>query len=56
VDSDGEDHAADDWRYAAMARPISRVKAPPKTGPAPWSLDWIIAQDEAAKKRPGLRR
>ena len=29
LDSDGEDHAADDWRYAAMSRPFTRRKPKP---------------------------
>jgi hypothetical protein len=52
VDSDMEDHAADDTRYACMGRPISRVPKPREpTGPKPWTLDWVIAQDEARKKQ-----
>ena len=51
LDSDGEDHAADETRYACMARPMSRVPRKKESGPKPWSLDWIIQQDEAAKKR-----
>lgn len=50
IDTKMEDHAGDEMRYGCMARPVSRVqKAKPK-GPEPWSLDWIIQQDEAAKK------
>lgn len=51
VDSDMEDHAADDARYMCQARPWSRVKPPPPAGPKPWSMDWVIQQDEARKKR-----
>lgn len=51
VDSDGEDHVADEVRYACMARPLSRAKKAAPSGPKPWSLDWIVAQDEAAKAR-----
>lgn len=48
IDTDGEDHAADDTRYACMARPMSRVKSKvkPSSGPAPWTLDWIMAQND----------
>lgn len=54
VDSDMEDHGYDDTRYACQARPVSRVPKPRgEGGPAPWSLDWVIQQDEAAKKRAG---
>lgn len=51
VDTDGEDHAGDDTRYACMARPFSRVKqSRPQTGPKPFTLDWVIQQDEERKK------
>jgi hypothetical protein len=44
VDSDMEDHAPDALRYMCMARPWSTVKKPKApTGPAPWSLDWVLA-------------
>lgn len=47
VNSDMEDHAGDDTRYACMARPVSRVPKPRQpSGPKPWSIDWIIQQDE----------
>lgn len=45
VDTDGEDHAGDDTRYACMARPITLVKTKKVNGPAPWTLDWIIQND-----------
>lgn len=45
VDTDGEDHAGDDLRYACMARPLSRVPKPRgPVGPKPFSLDWVMAQ------------
>lgn len=45
IDTEAEDHAADDIRYACMARPYSRAGANKKpSGPAPWSLDWIMSQ------------
>ncbi len=51
VDTDGEDHAGDDTRYACMARPVSRTVKPRKqSGPTPWSLEWVIQQDEQRKK------
>lgn len=51
VDSDMEDHAGDDTRYACASRPVSRVKKVRKpAGPTPWSMDWIIQQDELAKR------
>ena len=50
IDTRMEDHAGDDTRYACMARPVSRVQKKGPGGPEPWSLDWIIQQDEARKK------
>ena len=38
VNTDGEDHAADDWRYAVMSRPISPIIDLPK--PKRKSLRW----------------
>lgn len=50
VDTRGEDHALDSTRYACMARPVSRVPKPRQTtGPKPWTLDWVIQQDELRK-------
>lgn len=43
VDTTGEDHVGDEVRYMCMARPWSTLKSTKPTGPAPWSLDWIIA-------------
>lgn len=54
INSAMEDHAGDDTRYACRSRPISRVPKPrAASGPSPWSLDWVIQQDEAARKRAG---
>lgn len=50
VDSSGEDHIGDETRYMCMARPWSTVKAPKESGPKPWTLDWIIEQDEKREK------
>ncbi|APW40548.1 hypothetical protein RD110_08025 [Rhodoferax koreense] len=45
INSDMEDHAGDDTRYACMGRPVSRVQKPrTPTGPAPWTMDWITSQ------------
>ena len=35
LDSEGEDHAADEWRYACMSRPVVPVR---ETPPLPASL------------------
>jgi hypothetical protein len=50
IDTKMEDHAGDDCRYGCMARPVSRVKRAKAPGLKPWSLDWVIQQDEQAKK------
>lgn len=45
LDSRMEDHAADETRYACMARPVSRVVKPRELkGPKPFTLDWVMAQ------------
>jgi hypothetical protein len=45
IDTRMEDHAGDDTRYACMARPVSRVPKPrPKTGPKPFTLEWVMQQ------------
>lgn len=45
IDTEGEDHAADDTRYACMARPVSRVPKPRAlSGPKPFTLDWVMSQ------------
>ena len=45
VDSRMEDHAADETRYACMARPVSRVSKPKaQTGPKPFTLEWVMQQ------------
>lgn len=33
LDSDGEDHAADEWRYFCMSRPIKPVETRAEEGP-----------------------
>ena len=38
LDSDGEDHIADEWRYMCMSRPIKPVIIPEKKRPA-WGID-----------------
>jgi hypothetical protein len=51
VDTDGEDHAADEARYFAMSRPMpggkSAVTPPAKT----WTLGWLKRRNQT---RPGL--
>lgn len=45
-------NCADDIRYMCMARPWSRVERPSRpSGPKPWTMEWIIQQDEEEKRR-----
>ena len=45
IDTDGEDHALDDARYACMARPLSRMpKVKTSSGPKPFTMEWVLAQ------------
>ena len=39
LDTEGEDHVADEWRYACMSRPVSPVPAPPEILPAAFTRD-----------------
>lgn len=49
LDSDGEDHAADEWRYAVMSRPVNAIK---KEEPVMrYSMEWFERLDEANKRR-----
>ena len=36
VDTRGEDHAADEWRYACMSRPWLKYKEPPDVTKDAW--------------------
>lgn len=44
LDTDGEDHAADEARYACMSRPLDlspkKKRQPP--GPKPGTMDWVM--------------
>ncbi len=53
LDTDGEDHAADEWRYACMSRPWTRptVIEPPLRGAHEMTLD-----EAWAKARPRSQR
>jgi hypothetical protein len=42
LDTDGEDHAADEWRYGCMSRPYQPVKAEP---PKPSELIYEVKSD-----------
>lgn len=49
INTDMEDHAADEWRYACMSRPF--VKANPLATPAKFALDRNINELIAAQRR-----
>jgi hypothetical protein len=39
IDTEGEDHIADEWRYFCMSRPIKPIAAEPKYTPQADPLD-----------------
>jgi len=49
IDTDSEDHAPDEIRYACMARPWSTVKQATIGGPKPWSGEWLMQQGNKPK-------
>jgi hypothetical protein len=53
LDTDGEDHAADDWRYACMSRPYVKDKPKPKDTQLfkPQSLDELLNAQPRQKGR-----
>ena len=51
IDSDMEDHAADDWRYACMSRPW--IKPVPKVEKPRFGIDLTI--NEIIKRRTQQR-
>jgi hypothetical protein len=55
ADSDMEDHAPDEIRYACMSRPRPTSRKPERKiakGPAPWTIDWITQQRWHSTARP----
>lgn len=55
LDTDAEDHAADEIRYACMSRPRALRKEParsPPKGPKPWTIDWLIKQEYHGATNP----
>lgn len=51
IDTDSEDHAGDDWRYAVMSRPWVKTKPgiDPRAKPKYGSLDWLMAGEKKAR-------
>lgn len=47
LNSDMEDHAVDEIRYQCMSRPMPKMRRQdkPRSGPAPYTFDWLIALD-----------
>jgi hypothetical protein len=43
LDTEGEDHAADEWRYACMSRPY--IPKPPAEPPRPTELTYTVGPD-----------
>lgn len=50
LDSDGEDHAADEWRYFCMSRPIRPVETHTEPVP-PWGSDPLDQYDQYLRPR-----
>jgi hypothetical protein len=51
LDTEAEDHPADDWRYMCMARPVSLVPPPRKPGPKPYTMDWMLEEEKKPKSK-----
>jgi hypothetical protein len=48
LDTESEDHAADEWRYACMARPYTRAAPEPDPGPnkvEQWSFNELVKRN-----------
>jgi hypothetical protein len=55
LDSDMEDHAADDWRYACMSRPFIRPVQTRKKPIQGGTIEWVY-QNSKEKKQPSKYR
>jgi hypothetical protein len=52
IDTDAEDHAADEWRYACMARPFTRqAPKPPEDLHRKPTLDELLKAHDKSRKR-----
>lgn len=51
VDTGGDDHAVDAWRYGAMSRPAPGRAGDSSKVPAPWSLGWLKSRNT---ETPGI--
>lgn len=50
LDSEMEDHAADDWRYACMSRPFIRPVATKKKPPEVGTIQWVYQNSQEQKQ------
>ncbi len=55
LDSDMEDHAADDWRYACMSRPYSRSVKARKAKIEEGTIAWVYAKTDQPKEKSKYR-
>lgn len=55
LDSDMEDHAADDWRYACMSRPYQRVNKSRKKAIEEGTIEWVYRKTSEPKEKSKYR-
>lgn len=55
LDSDMEDHAADDWRYACMSRPMLKETKARKKDPEPGTIEWVYRRTSETKEKSKYR-
>lgn len=55
LNSEMEDHAADDWRYACMSRPFSRTVPVKKKAPEVGTIGWVYANSKEVKQKSKYR-
>lgn len=48
LDTTGEDHAGDEWRYAVMSRPEEPTR--PEQKPVKWTEEWFERQEERQRR------
>lgn len=52
LNTDAEDHAADDWRYACMSRPwVREAPATPQSMAAPYTFDDLLKAAQRSRQR-----
>jgi hypothetical protein len=59
LDTDSEDHAVDEIRYACMSRPRPLMKTTDKRkpkGPKPWTMDWLMQVTERDRVESSMSR